>query len=434
MINGFMQRLCAWSILSLLGLFSPLAAQSTSDAPPANLPESTAVAPSDPEQEQAARTAIEAKDFRQARTLYEQLAQRNPANLDYRIRVGRLSGWLQEYAAAQAAYRFVLDANPEHLEALLGMATIAMWQQQYAEARPWLERAQTAAPGNTDVRLAWARFYHYQGQEKQALDEVRSILAVAPANAEALELQRRIELPRRIEVRTGYERNRLSVADPGGNRKYFDVGYIGERGRVNAGVERWSRFGAISTRLMLAASRRIEENWWLRGGVALAGNSTVVPEQEYSLGFSRKLPRGFVVGADYRYASLATAKVQTLAPTVEYYFRHPAWLMATYYRSWTSYRLAGQQRAGNNSFSLRYNHQVTQPLMLYVGYGQGRESFQTILSPSLDRIGQFDASTYLLGAKWQFQKYFWLDVFGVRQRRSTGVRETTLGLGLTTRQ
>jgi hypothetical protein len=141
-----------------------------------------------------------------------------------------------------------------------------------------------------------------------------------------------------------------------------------------------------------------------------------------------------VFGADYRYSRLSTANIHTLAPTLEYYLRDNSWLQATYYRSWTSFNNSGQSRVSDDSFAVRYNRQVSEPVLLYVGYGRGRESFQTFLTPSIDRIGSFNAETYLLGAKWQFSKHYWLNLYGVRQKRSTGIAETTTGISLSTRQ
>jgi YaiO family outer membrane protein len=383
---------------------------------------------------ETARAAIERKDFRGAREIYSQLAAQEPENLEYRVWIGRISGWLQDYPAAQTAYDEVLVRNPQQLEALLGNATVLMWQQKFEAARPFLLRAREVAPENADVRLAWARFYRAQNQEKQALAEVQAILAVDPKNAEALELSKQIELPRPLEFRVGYERSRFSFASSPANHQWVNVGYLGGRGRVDVAAERWQRFGDISTRLALSANRRLNQKWSVRGGVALAPGADVIPRREASLGVAHVLRRNLVVGLDYRYSYLATATNHTLAPTLEYYFKSPSWLQVTYYRSWTSFRSTVARRLSDDSYAIRYNHQVSEPVLLYVGYGKGRESFQTILTPSLDRISSFDATTYLAGAKWQVAKYFWLDIFGVQQRRSTGTRESTLGVSVTTRQ
>jgi YaiO family outer membrane protein len=384
--------------------------------------------------EQSARAAIERKDFAQARTLYRQLASLHPENMDYVLSIGRVSAWMEDYPAAHEAYNQVLTVQPNNVDALLGQATLFMWERQFGEAEKWLSRAEALAPTSVDVRLARARFYHYQGMEKEASAVVQSVLATEPNNAEALALSRQIELPRPVEINTGYENSRLSSLGSGGQRKFIDVGYVTPRSRVNVGYERGSRFGDISNRLYLTTSRRLQKKWAVRGGVSLAPGADTVPRQEYSVGASRNVSPRVVLGADYRYSRLSAAQIHTLAPTLEYYFKDASWLQATYYRSWTSFKNSAQPRVGDNSFAVRYNRQISAPVLLYIGYGRGRESFQTFLTPSIDRIGSFDAETYLAGVKWQFARHYWLNLYGVRQKRSTGIAETTTGISLSTRQ
>jgi YaiO family outer membrane protein len=184
----------------------------------------------------------------------------------------------------------------------------------------------------------------------------------------------------------------------------------------------------------MSANRQVRENWWGRGGVALAPGASVIPRREYTLGVAHKIAKNIVVGVDYRSSHLATATIQTLAPTVEYYFQDASWLQGTYYLSRTSFRNSGQPRANDNSFAVRYNRQISKPVLMYVGYGRGRESFQSFLSPTIDRIGTFDAKSYLVGGKWQFARNYSLNLYGVRQERSTGAEETTIGVGLSTRR
>lgn len=162
-----------------------------------------------------------------------------------------------------------------------------------------------------------------------------------------------------------------------------------------------------------------------------APGATVLPEQDYTGGFSRSLPRAVVLGADYRYLRFATARVHVLSPSFEYYLKEPLWLRAAYYRSWTAFRSIASPDSANNSFLVQYNQQATKWLVAHLGYARGNESF---LDLSVDRLGKFQANTYIAGLEFKLSPRFSLGPSYAYQRRLGGAQQKSFGISLTIRE
>lgn len=377
--------------------------------------------------EQAARDAVAAHRHREAAALYEQLSASDPANADYFVWIGRLAGWVQDYPAAIAAYERALARAPQRVEALVGRALVLMWRQKFAEAHRDLSQAEQLAPRDADVQLALARFHHFRREDGLASARVRMALALAPENREARELQSQLVLPRPLEVSIGYGRHDFSFA-PAGNLGFITAGYVGPHGRIAFQYERWNKFGETVDRTGVDASRRLGDRLWVRSSAMFAPGATVLARQDYSAGFSRTLPRGFVVGADYRNLQLVDALVHVASPGVEYYVAHrPVWLQAVFSESWTRFDAPVQAHARNSSVLLRYNQQVGDPLVLHVGYAKGDESFAAL---SIDRLGSFRANTYSGGVDVRIDPARLLAISYADQERSSGARERTLEISV----
>jgi predicted Zn-dependent protease len=145
-----------------------------------------------PDLERRAADAVAAHHLVEARNLYRRLAEQHPQAVGHQVWVGRLSSWLNDYAAATAAFDRVLAADPGNVEALVGKAYVAMWQDEFAQADRLLARAVTVAPQDAQVHLALARNAHFQGKERRAARHVARALVLDPGNVDAQELQRRL--------------------------------------------------------------------------------------------------------------------------------------------------------------------------------------------------------------------------------------------------
>jgi len=379
--------------------------------------------------EKAAREAVDTRNFQEARQLYRQLLEQDSASVDYQLWIGRLSAWLDDYAAAMRSYDRVLTRDPENVDALVEKAYVLMWQQEFRAAHELLSQAQRITPESTDVLLALARYHYYQGHNTEALEQIERVFILDPESSEGRELKSEIALPRPLEVRLGWGQERFSFASPA-SKGYVSVGYVGDRGRVSGHYERWNEFNEKINRGGLSFSRQLEDRLWLRGYAMLAPGATSLAAQDYSAGFAWALPRGMAVGADYRYLGFEADQAHVLSPFIEYYFESPAWVRAVFYKSWTEFQLSGVVES-NESFMLHYFQQINQPMLVNVGFARGSESFSAL---SVDRLGQFVANTYLGGVDFTLTPAYSVGFHYSYQGRSDGNSQNTFGIGLTIRE
>ena len=387
--------------------------------------------------EQAARDAVAAKRFREAAALYTQLSEREPENGDYFVWLGRLAGWTQEYQTAIDAYDHALARAPRNVEALVGRASVLMWQRNFSDAYDDLTAAEQLESDNADVRLALARFYHYQHEERLAQAYVQLAIALAPADRDAREFQSHIVVPRPLHVTMGYGRDDFSFASAA-TLNFLTATYSSPRHQFAFQYERWNKFGEEVERGGGSMSALVGDHLWLRAGAMIAPGTAVLTQQDYSAGVSHVLPRGLVLGGDYRRLQLRDAHVDVVSPGMEYYVPgHPVWLQAIYAESRTQFHTPAQSRALNPSILIRYNEQLGRAFVVHAGYAYGQESFATL---SVDQLGRFRANTYSgsvdmrmsaacsLGLSYAYQQRF----AGSEKTRPTDVR--TLGVTVSVRR
>lgn len=375
------------------------------------------------DEEQAARRLTASQQFSEARELYLRLVERDPWNLDYLLWVARLSAWMKEYEKALATYDRALERDPKNAEALVGKAYVWMWQGRFSNAREILILAERLAPANPEVQVAFARWCYYQHQTQAARERLATALRIDPENQDASKMQSEIRPPGRFELRAGYGLDHFSFATPG-QMGQLGIAYVGETGRIGLQYEEWSRFEQRVRREGVDFAKKWGSGWWLRGGGVWGPGAVVLPRREYTAGFSRALPRRFVLDADYRYLGFRSARVHLLAPAVSYYFAKPFWIQATFYNSWTT----GTSTRVNQSWFLQYYQQIRKAVVLHAGYARGTETFTVF---SIDRLGNFMANTYVAGADIRLSRAYTTGLFCAYQSRSNGLRETSAGVNLT---
>ena len=305
-----------------------------------------------------------------------------------------------------------------------------MWQHRYSEAQELLAQAEKRAPEDPDVQVAMARWCHYQSQERAADKHVSRALKLDPGNSEAKDLRVEIDPPQPVELRVGFGQDRFSFTSAG-NMGYLSAGYIGESNRVSLQYEEWSRFEQRVRRAGLNFTKKWSGGLWLRAGATLGPGAVVVPRQEYTLGVSHALPRRFVLDTDYRLLRFRGADVHLLSPALSYYFAKPVWVTATFYNSWTSWRAGTAAGVVNQSWVAQFYQQVARPVVLHAGYARGSENFEVL---SIDRLGLFEANTYLAGAEFRLTRAYAAELFSSYQTRSNRSHQTSFGVNFTAKK
>jgi YaiO family outer membrane protein len=150
-----------------------------------------------------------------------------------------------------------------------------------------------------------------------------------------------------------------------------------------------------------------------------------VPRYEYTAGTSHSLPRRFALDVDYRLLRFRAADVHLLSPALSYYLAKPAWVTATFYNGWTRWRAGTASGSVNHSWVVQYYQQVAKPVTLHAGFARGSENFEVL---SIDRLGVFEANTYLAGTEIRFTRAYSADLFCLYQTRSNREHETSFGV------
>lgn len=143
-------------------------------------------------------TAAQRRDFdelrlgqalRQADTLRERsnladawealdpLLQERPQEPRLLKSLARLYGAAGDHPQARSLYEDVLQRQPDDVEAWLGLSATADAEKDYGPARQALDEAQRIAPASPAVLAQYARHFRAQGQYRQAAEYLRSAMA-----------------------------------------------------------------------------------------------------------------------------------------------------------------------------------------------------------------------------------------------------------------
>jgi YaiO family outer membrane protein len=366
-----------------------------------------------------ARSAVSEKRFSDALTIYRTLLAASPADLDSILWIARLLAWTGDRNGALEYYSKALALDPENVDAMLGKANVLMWQHSYRDAFLLLTEASQLGPSNPDVELAWCRYYHWQGDDKEAKLHLDKCLAFDSENKEARELKESLTPDHTVELRIAYEMDTLPGTTPGAIEE-IGATYFNRKGDVGIDFFHVNRFGEAGSRGGLHFSRKLGSLTSVRGAALFGGGGDIVARQDLSLGMSRTVMHGLVLGADYRHIAFRTLKVDAAIGDLDYYFEKPIWITTSY----AANRAGGATTPG---LLVRLNSGVRKNLTMNVGYAYGTEVFQLALPTD---FGAFRRDSYIGGATLAFTRKTRAEATYTLARRSTGTFENMFLLAL----
>jgi tetratricopeptide (TPR) repeat protein len=133
-----------------------------------------------PDRAQAERLA-RAGETAEALALFERIAELNPADLDARVWVARLTLRLGRTAEAEAGFRSVLRDAPTNIEAQIGLGTALTQTGDWRAALDVLQQAEQQGGGlNADLLPALARAYRHAGHDRRAFQYFDRARRLAP--------------------------------------------------------------------------------------------------------------------------------------------------------------------------------------------------------------------------------------------------------------
>jgi YaiO family outer membrane protein len=366
-----------------------------------------------------ARTAVSEKRFTDALALYRKMLTASPENVDYILWIARLFAWTGDYTGAQDSYSQALALQPKNVDALVGKANVFMWKHSYAEAAALLTEARELAPSSTDVELAWSRYYHSCGDDANAKRHLTKVLDIDHENQEALRLQESLVPDHVVELRVGFEGDTL----PGtalGTIEELGLSYLNKNGQIGVDFAHLDRFDQDGNRGGMHFSRKLDGATSIRAAALFGGGGDIVAKLDWSVGISRKVRRGLVLGADYRHIGFRSLKVDAAIANVDYYFEKPVWLQTSYAANRTSSDLTP-------SILMRVNSRIRKNMTVSAGYAHGTEVFQLALPT---QFGTFSQDSYIGGLNLDLTRKNRLETTYTLGRRTTGIFQNTFVLAL----
>jgi tetratricopeptide (TPR) repeat protein len=115
------------------------------------------MAPQEPNPALELGFTLEAQHPREARKVYEQILERDPASRPALLGLARVARSQNRLDEARALYERLLAANPKDPEALNGMAWLALANRNREQARADFEHVLTIAPNNEEAKIGLSK-------------------------------------------------------------------------------------------------------------------------------------------------------------------------------------------------------------------------------------------------------------------------------------
>jgi tetratricopeptide (TPR) repeat protein len=256
--------------------------------------------------EQLARSG----EFRAALERFQALAAANPDDVEARVWIARLHGWMGDDRRAVDVYQSILATNPRHVEALAGAGDALIRLGRRNEAGDVLSRAEKAAPDDAAVLAAQGRLHAAAGHPDLAVAYYERALAIDPAAAAAREELQALQRERAHRVELGYffEHFNQDTPDPQAGFASLNV-RVNEQFRVSGTVQHERKFSQSETRGGAGVEWLSGPSIRVRAGVLLGGDAQVLPEADGYGGIDYKRGRA-TWSFDLRFAEFQDAGVQ----------------------------------------------------------------------------------------------------------------------------
>ncbi len=137
---------------------------------------------------------LEAGEFAQAESFFEQVLEEYPDNKTALICYGRAVGLNGQPSKAKNIFSDLLKQYPNDIEVQLNYAESLLWGKQYGKAEKYYSTLAKQYPENFAVLLGYANTFSNLKKYAEATDYVNRALVVQPGNASAMTSKKYIRL------------------------------------------------------------------------------------------------------------------------------------------------------------------------------------------------------------------------------------------------
>ncbi|MER9580849.1 YaiO family outer membrane beta-barrel protein [Mesorhizobium sp. M0276] len=198
----------------------------------AALPLAETVTQADPSNADAAALV---ENIRKASEAKRAAAAAAAAKKPHRLRLDRVADLMEQgrrlrtagkLPEAEKAYRRALKLAPKNTDILIVLGLVVGSSQRFDEAGHFFDRALAIKPGLLDARLGKLRLAIWQGDMTRARVAVDGVLATAPDNVEALDLDGRVALLEADYSRAEQSFQRVLALDPRNAEALVGIGDV----------------------------------------------------------------------------------------------------------------------------------------------------------------------------------------------------------------
>lgn len=379
-----------------------------------------------PTMEQAVALAREGH-HRDALAAFQRMVAAAPNDLDARVWIGRLHGWLGETRAAEDVYRAVLRENSAHVEAMVALGSLLTNAGRLDDAFVILADAERIAPASGDVLAAAARARFFAGETTAAVQYIERAAAIAPT-PEYRRLREQILRAHRHRVElTGFGEHFTADIPRGLNGEVAVALRLTDRLRVSARGQAQDKFNIAERRAGGGVEWRLTRALRVAGSLLAGADTVVLPRLDANVEV------GLVRGrsdwsASYRRIEFDTAEVSVFSPGAALSLNDRVTLIGRYALALTDFAAAPKQttHSAGGGISVLTGTRV----WLSAGYSRGIEKFETL---SLDRIGAFRADTIAGGARVELPGLTTIAAVYERQWRTRGTNMGRMTIALAQR-
>ena len=232
----------------------------------------------------------------------------------------RSLGWDRRYEEALTIYDELLNDDPANVDYLLGKSQVLVWMGRAEDALPLLSKARSLAP---DYEELW----RLELNARVAALTSRSDSEETAAFAE--EAQTRFpgadwanyERPSRARLDSGFIYDNLNNGYSSWKELYVAGNYQqSDRLSLLGQVRATERFDQSDTEAMVGAVARLGDKWTISADASVAPEANVLPAWSFSGQVKRTLPLGFAVQGGWRHAEYEFSRLDLITAAGEYWF------------------------------------------------------------------------------------------------------------------
>ncbi len=340
-------------------------------------------------------------------------------NRDVLMKKARHLSWDGDYEAAITIYKQLLENNPKDIEAAIGLTTVTAWKGDHDKATQLFKDILKQHPTNRDALLGLGRVLFWQQKFKQSLETFDQLLAIYPDDQEAIKVKNKVLQAKgaktHFKLRIGYHHQDLSFASNGYGSNILISFDEPKKWGVRTGYNYINKFGDSVPVYSMGGNYWVAEKTALSLDIEFAPEQNIVPRQAYTFEVSQAAFKTLVTSLSYRFADYSKANIHILMPGFTWYFYPRFDWMVRYFLSSSRFE---EENFIDHSAMTRLNWNAFDPVTLFMGYAHANESFES--GNPVYPFGAFSANHVFTGFNWEIYKRVGLDFTFDYEERDNG--------------